>query len=479
MTTDFTIFRKIIDRISAFMDSIWFAVVLGLIELLSYYLGLDLIIILCVSFFLSFALLFKKNLSCLLPLFLFMSSMVSLKNSPGNVENQNGFYFSSLIYVPCIIAVAIPVCIVLYFAIFNLIKKKIDFNTLLISILILGVAFLANGLFCDSYIFLDFVFGFFMFFFFLLLFLAILPRITVDEKSLKTIARQIEIYSFVIIAELLVFYINFFIEGNKIDSRLIIFLGWGNRNTIGMLLSICFCFLFYLVKKEDDKKFKILAIVGFILTSIGIIMSFSRQVYLSVAALITFYLLYGIIKKKGNNRKKYIAFFSAWCVLGISFVATCFYLGYFSVLTKENINLISDGRISLWKEALTAFTECPIFGKGFYFLGGDPKVQLDNVMPLCCHNTILEILGACGIFGFLSYALYRIMTIKEIVKNFNNDKLCAICGLFMILFMSLLDIHIFDLLGTCIYIVLLCMCLSKNTSVQSETNFENINDKMR
>ena len=55
--------------------------------------------------------------------------------------------------------------------------------------------------------------------------------------------------------------------------------------------------------------------------------------------------------------------------------------GYFQEIFLDNLISYGDGRINLWSKAFDTFKANPIFGGGFYYLGGDPKVQLDNIMP--------------------------------------------------------------------------------------------------
>ena len=62
----------IIDKICDFFDTPYFALVVGVIELLFYYLGIDLVTIVVISLVTSFAFLFKKNLNSILVIFLFM-----------------------------------------------------------------------------------------------------------------------------------------------------------------------------------------------------------------------------------------------------------------------------------------------------------------------------------------------------------------------------------------------------------------------
>ena len=213
------------------------------------------------------------------------------------------------------------------------------------------------------------------------------------------------------------------------------------------------------------------------LTVLGCIFSFSRQAYVCGGVLTIAYLVYSLIRSNGKKRIIYTASLATVSVGIIVAVIVLCVNGYFEELLLDNLISFGDGRINLWSKAFEMFKANPIFGGGFYYLGGDPKVQLDNVMPLCCHNTILQMLSACGLVGLATYLAYRFMTIKIIVKNFDSYKLYPVLGVAVILITSLLDIHLFDLFGSSFYIILLAMAVSpKSEAIEKENsvNSENI-----
>lgn len=469
------------DKILAFMDTPWFGATLAAIELFSYYLSLDLLIILTVSFFLTFSLAFKKNLNCILVLFLFLSSMISYKNSPANIylDGNSGYFYKSYVLILCIIAAGFPIFFVVFRAIRNLQSKLIPMNLMIVSSVILSLSFLTNGLFAANYDWHNIMYGFFMLFFFLILFIALLPNVSINKEKMLLLSRQVAFYSLVPLIELIVYYWAFFYNGYAIDDRLFIFLGWGNRNTIGMVLCITICFLICLLRYEKNIKTKIAVLFLAIVNCVGIVMSFSRQAYLAAALVICFYLIFSIIKSEGKERKKLIVYLVSCCTLGIITLVLFIFTGLLNIelLKPENSNELLDGRLSLWKSALSSFAKYPVFGDGFFFLGGDHKVALEEIVPLCCHNTLLEMMGACGIFGLLAYLFYRFTTVKEIIKKMIEPKSYPLMALSMFLFMSLLDIHIFNLLGTCVYVALLVLSMCNNNVEEKIEREEKVEEK--
>lgn len=454
-----SISRMILDKILNFIDTPWFAVFLAAIELVSYYLSLDLLIIIVISIFLSILFLFKKKVNSILVLFLFMASMISVNNSPANdaVESNNQFYFQPSVCIICAVFIVIPVIFCIIRAIKNFFSHKIKIDLFFWSLISLSVAFLINGFFANDYNPLNLMFGAFMVFFFCILFFSVLPDVEIDEESVLLISKQVAIYSIVPLVEFFVFYIRFFETGAVFDYRLFVFLGWGNRNTIAMLLNVCFCFVLFLIKFEKKMYLKIVDCVLLFAILLGIIMSFSRQAFIALFAILVIYGLSIILKAKGKKRTILIVTLSSF----IFACLTSFLILYFTgILDSFGLSLKSDARVELWESAIKGFASCPIFGRGFFFVGSDPQIQLSNIMPFCCHNSILEMLGACGLIGGLSYILYRIFSFKLFAKNYNEQKLYFGLAVLMILIMSLFDIHLFDLFGTAIYSILLAMAVS-------------------
>ncbi|MCR5308837.1 MAG: O-antigen ligase family protein [Bacilli bacterium] len=469
--------KEVIDAISKFMDTMYFALALVGIELLCYYLELDLITILVVAISATFALLFKKDLNCLFFIFLCMSSMISFGNSPGNITSQPTYYFQPGVYITCIIAAAIPISIATYKGIKNIVKGNFKNTPLLISIFALCIVFFINGIFSELYKPLDALFGVFMVFFFGIFFIAIAPQMKINKESIISLSRQVAIYAFVPIVELCFYYLMTIINGESLDTRTFIFLGWGNRNTLGFLFLLCLCFIIALIKLDDNKAIIIAGYVVGTLSLLGVVFSFSRQAYVCAATLVVISLIYILFHVDG--KKKTICIIS----LGVIFVGiiggtiVLIAKGFFETLTMDSMISFGDGRISLWTRAIEMFETNPIFGGGFYYLGGDPKVQLNNIMPLCCHNTILQLLSACGLVGLIAYGIYRFMTVKAVIKNFDSYKVYPILGLLVILITSLLDIHLFDLFGSSFYAILLAMAISPKSEISKQEDNVILKDK--
>lgn len=126
-----------------------------------------------------------------------------------------------------------------------------------------------------------------------------------------------------------------------------------------------------------------------------------------------------------------------------------------SVYVQSIIDNLNDGgnRIALWKRAIEDFLKAPIFGVGFYY-----RKDLDagfvgrDIIPKMYHNTILQMLGACGTVGLAAYLFHRTQTIISLFKYITLERvyLAFTCGI--LLFVSLFDNHMFYLFPTLLYV---------------------------
>ncbi len=83
------------------------------------------------------------------------------------------------------------------------------------------------------------------------------------------------------------------------------------------------------------------------------------------------------------------------------------------------------------------------------------------------HNTILEMMSACGIIGLLGYALHRVQTFICFFKNPTTERSFIALIVASLLINSLLDNHILNIIPTMVYSLLIAVLVkgqSKNAS---------------
>lgn len=461
--------NKLTKAVTQWMNTPYYSLVLLVLTLVSHYFGLDVFLIGLISLLITVNYLFQKNMNCMLVTFLFMCTMISIQNSPGNRIHgiDVSYYFEPRIYLPIIVFVAIPAVSATYRAIANIVEGKTKVDGIFITSLVLGIAFLTNGVFSKDYTPLNLMFGSFMFFFFFVLFIATRPHVSVDESTLKGISYQVLIFALLPIGETVVNYIANYANGMEMTSRPDIFLGWGNKNTVGMLLDISIPFVLSLLRFEKRISVKIVTHAVFVMIIATVILTFSRQTYLAAILFLIAYTVSMGIVKHGGVRARYFVYGAAW----ITFVAVLLFIGEINgFFAKIGFDMSDNGRFPLYKMAIESFLSNKAFGKGFFFIGPDNFVGLDSIMPLACHDTILEMMGACGWFGIAAYSIYRLVSFKEIADGINNYNLYPFLSTIIFLAMSLVDIHLFDLLGTAVYIMLLSLSLSGKTINDKRNN---------
>lgn len=456
--------KKVIDNICGFMDTPYFSMALVAIQLTFYFLGLDIFNIVLISLIISFSFIFKKNLNILLTIFLFMATMISVKNSPGfgghGVDNEiKSYFFKPEIYITAIIFAAIPVSIAIIKAILNFVNKKIEINISFVVTILAGIGFLTNGLFIKPYNPLNLMYGLFMFFFIVILYFAIIPYIEINKENIRNISTQIAIFLLIPLIEVTFSYIRYAMGGNNPFTRdNFVFVGWGNRNTVGMILLVSLPFLFYLLKFEKNKKLKVIFWIENVLVIAAVLLTFSRQTYVFLFFLVTLYFLIILLRSPKERRLKASIHLISWLVGSITYLSIFHFGGIFeSIGLKMNLS----NRLPLWEKGLNAFRNNPIFGEGFFFIGGDQFVRIESLIPYFVHNTVIEVFGAMGLFGGITYLAYRFVTTYKIFFNMSKEKIYPVMSCSIFVLMSLVDIHIFDLLGTAIYVSLFAMSMSK------------------
>lgn len=176
-------------------------------------------------------------------------------------------------------------------------------------------------------------------------------------------------------------------------------------------------FFFYYLYNNKEKRNK----VGLILSSLIIILTFSRGAYISIGTgiLISFF-----VNNKQGITKKIIKL--------ITIILLIFIL--IMVLDKfSNINIVDiimnrfdsvsedggSGRIILWKNAITTFNKNCLVGIGINSTLSYNLLHYGTKGYI--HNTFLEVLSETGIIGMTIYVLFLIMLLKLLYSTYKKD----------------------------------------------------------
>ena len=190
--------------------------------------------------------------------------------------------------------------------------------------------------------------------------------------------------------------------GVMIDRYMFRLMGTINEpNITSIYLSL---FFFYYLYNHKDR----LGLIGLILTSICVLLTLSRGAYLSFAFTILIIPLF-MPNKRRYLRKFLVSIFFAGVA---SVILWSFLLNYgidiFAPITDRFTSIEEDsgsGRLDLWRCALDAFYNNPIFGIG---LNGIRSYNVDHFgsqFDNYTHNSYLEVLAESGIVGFCLFIL--------------------------------------------------------------------------
>ena len=441
----------VVKWISNFIGSKLFPIVLAAVILLCYYLGWDIVMIWFVAICSVGILLTCRDATPAFAIFLFINIIISLKNSPSVLGNESDYFMRPEIYGQVIAAISLCVIGLVARLTYNIYTKTFKPSPMFFGICALCAAFLLNGVLFEGYEPLDTVFGLFLTAMYILIFILISSNITPTKGTFEKIAFYCCVLFVVLAIELIVAYTTYddlFVNG--FVDRVKLFFGWGMYNTIGMLFCVCIPAWFYLAITQK---------YGWIYTVLGILnititfFTFSRQSMLGAAVIGLVCVIWLLICRKGRDRLiNIVILVTAMVCVGIVILAKWDKLAVYIQSIIDNLN---DGgnRIELWKRAIEDFLKAPVFGVGFYYLKDlDVGFVGLDIIPKMYHNTILQILGACGIVGLAAYLLHRVQTVISLLKNINLERLYVAFTGGALLFVSLFDNHMFYLFPTLLYV---------------------------
>lgn len=447
-----------LDIVRRIISSKYFPFFTAAVYIACYYACLDIVVIYYTAIVGVAMVLLLDDLTPLVSTFLFMNVMISLGNSPSQSVNSSDYFYQPAIYVQIFVLIAIYV-VAIFYRLFFLKRSAFRPTPVFWGLCALSAAFLLNGAGSSSYSGLSSLYGLFMAFFFLVIFTMFSGNVKLTEENYIKIAYGFVALSLLLIVELTVKYITVsdsfksYVRGaiSYNEFKLNMVFGWGIWNTMGMLLCISIPAVFMLASKSE---YGYLWIIYATVLLIGAFMSMSRQSMLGACLAYVVSAIAAIIKSRSRflNTATIIAFF---------FIALVTIAAKWSMVTGTvsdmMSNIFSDGQLSgngrvrllLW--AVKYFTANPVFGSGFFMALNDVDFTNLTLVPELACNTFAEMLGACGFFGIFAYCVHRVQTVVAFAQKptWNKFYVAAIIG--VMLFLSLVDNHIFYILPTLVY----------------------------
>lgn len=220
----------------------------------------------------------------------------------------------------------------------------------------------------------------------------------------------------------------------------------GDPNIFVFFITLYFFFFLYNISTTSNK-------IGFLLTTICIVLTFSRGAYISIiiTSLLVFILA---VKQKGKLKNTFIIIL---LLLGISQSLTFFGINYFGFIENRFSNISNDGgsgRIVLWMNAIETFKNNPIMGIGLNGTLKYNEVHYGNAVYI--HNTMLEVLSETGLIGFIIFIfLWTSIFITSINLYKKNKSTKFLLATFVAIFIQMLSLSI--LLNEAFYLILLIL----------------------
>jgi O-antigen ligase len=233
---------------------------------------------------------------------------------------------------------------------------------------------------------------------------------TADKLDFNYVAKIMVVSGLLIVCELAFLYIllpqSF---GEIISNKLLIHLGWGNSNSIGITLGLLTPAAFYLAYR---KKRYIPFVAAALVMYVAGFFTMCRNSILITSVFVP--IMMGMLFFLFKDKKKRV---SLACVYGACAITAAILLAVFfrdmSVIVErlKEVGLNPNGRDTIFREALDAFVRYPVFGVGFAY-----DESYFDVMYIV-HNTILQYLASTGIAGFLAWGAFTVSGYLIVLKN--------------------------------------------------------------
>jgi O-antigen ligase len=228
--------------------------------------------------------------------------------------------------------------------------------------------------------------------------------------------------------------------------------GWGMWNNIGGMLAMLLPIHFYFAAtvKKLGAAFYISGAISFL----AIVLTLSRSSLLVSCLIIVISAIACCFF--GNNKK--ICRIITGAIFAIGVLGIILLWNKISSILGDYLSrgLDDNGRFDIYKKGFENFLQNPIFGGGFYSVDAQEHT-FAFFLPDRYHNTIIQMLGACGIVGLLAYAFHRYQVVRLFWLKRSLYTFFAFLSICALLLTSLLDNHFFNFYPTFIYSIILAI----------------------
>lgn len=443
----------IIKWINAFIYSKAFVVLIAILTVISNAFAMDLYLFCIVTAFAVYISIFGKDYLPYLPMLCFCYIASSIENNPGKNANSVLFPQNSGYLLFYLVAIILS-CMVLRFILDpeigfkNIFKQK---RKLSVSIIVLGITYLVSGIFSKGYFSFavkNYVIAGLQFAVMFVPYFILSFTVKWDSVAKDYLAFVGVMLGITVCAELINVYIAHDIASKNILTwKHYIYTGWGNCNNVGAFISMMIPFAFYYVcKSKISVAWLLVADFMFLMA----IFTLSRTSIIAGIGVMLVGSLIAIIV--GNKTTKLMTVFNLLFALLLTWA---FGWSQFKTLyvTFEGV-FKSDPRVELYKIGFKTFLDFPVFGNGFFSLSMNPpdvsfewssESSFTSFFPARWHNTVIQLIATGGIVSLIAYLFHRLKTITLLFKKPSLETMFTFFSIAVLLAMSMLDCHLFNL----------------------------------
>lgn len=437
-----------VNGLKYFLGSPYFPFLSAAITLLCYYTGLDTLLICYLGIALVLILLLLEDIAPIINILLYIRICLSVKNNP----DYNDVALTQWgMFIPAIIIGAVAIAVLIWRVVITCKSGSFKPTPMLYGMAAFAAVILLGGLGAKDYSPQNLMFGAFMLLALVGVYALAKDNINCDEKTFMQVAYALVAFSVVLVVELAVNYltVDSITAGGEINRGEIVF-GWGPYTSYGVLAVMTIPAITYLAGKL---KYGFLLTAYAIVVAAAIILSCARQGIVALVIIYPISLLVLLIK--GKNK-----FANATVVTALLIACAILFAVYFDKVAEFFKDLFANvivdgeldgsGRMKLWRQGIENFKNYPVFGIGFYTKTIYPYNSF-RFLPYVYHNTIVQMLGACGIIGLIVYAIHRVQTVISFCKNVTIERTFIVLAACSILITSLMDVHLFGIWLTMAY----------------------------
>lgn len=398
---------NVVKRICSFLYSAYFPPIFAVIVLLSALFGLEYAYFPIVAVLFVFINLFCADTKPAMPVVLLAVFGASSKHAVGNTDGSNFIFTQPFIIFMCVLVFFLLLSIGFRLVFYKRIRACFRKTRVLPGIVGMIAVFFFNGLSVTDYAIGNLYTALLLLVGYLVFYLYFSGTYHYQKGDAQYLAKIFVLAGLLLTVQLLQVYILHFKPGMLLDGawKLRIVLGCGVNNMIGILLVIMMPPCFYLMQTEKAGWVYYLFAVLFVVAAY---FTLSRAALAVGVPVFLLCVIYSCVKKE---RRKLYLIMTAGFVAALAAVAVAFHFtGELERLFEffKEAGISDRGRFSIWKEDIELFLKYPLFGGGFVAKAGG----YESFFMLYSHNTIMQMLGGCGLVGLLAYLYHRYTTLK-------------------------------------------------------------------